>query len=32
MMRELIEISAFLGVVITMGSFELGRAIRSFSP
>ena len=28
MMRELIENSAFLGVVITIGSFELGRAIR----
>ena len=28
MMRELIESSAFLGVVITIGSFELGRAIR----
>ena len=28
MMCELIENSAFLGVVITIGSFELGRAIR----
>lgn len=28
MMRELIENYAFLGVVITIGSFELGRAIR----
>ena len=28
MMRELIENSTFLGVVITIGSFELGRAIR----
>ena len=28
MMRELIETSAFIGLVITIGSFELGRAIR----
>ena len=27
-MRELIETSAFLGVVITIASFELGRVIR----
>ena len=27
-MREMLETSAFLGVVITLGSFELGRAIK----
>ena len=27
-MREMLETSAFLGVVITLGSFELGRAMK----